>query len=197
MRAWSSPIVVGWLGWARSHFFRGLLEPFDFALGLGVVGLAIFLRDVRLTQSVFEVVPAACATGVSGGEHHPVIGQGRSRDPMSSNGLSEGGEHDWAGHPGVRGDRQGIAGAVIEPGQDLAVRAEGVVGVGEPIVGEVRLPALVGLVGFEPDVGALRALVRGGCDHTGPEQDPVDRRPRQGDPVMMGQVPADRVRPSI
>lgn len=40
---------------------------------------------------------------------------------MSGNGLTEGGEHDRGGDATVGAQRQGVAGAVIEPGQDLAV----------------------------------------------------------------------------
>jgi hypothetical protein len=39
---------------------------------------------------------------------------------------------------------------VVEPGQNLAGGAWAAVGPGEPVVGEIGLPALVGLVGLEP-----------------------------------------------
>ena len=48
----------------------------------------------------------------------------------------------------VGGAGQQVAGVVVEPVQDLDVGA-----IGEAPVGEVRLPGLVGLGGFEPDVG--------------------------------------------
>ena len=38
-------------------------------------------------------------------------------------GLAEGGQHDRAGDPGVGGDVQGVAGVVVEPGDDLDVGA--------------------------------------------------------------------------
>ena len=57
----------------------------------------------------------------------------------------------------VCGDVQGVAGAVVEPGDDLHV-----VAVGEPVVGEVGLPGFVRHAGFEADVGGLRALLRFG-----------------------------------
>ena len=67
-------------------------------------------------------------------------------------------EHDRAGDAEVGGDRQCVAGVVVEPGEDLDVDA-----VGESVVGEVGLPGFVGLVGFEADVGRLGSLrsVRG------------------------------------
>ncbi|WP_264033155.1 hypothetical protein, partial [Mycobacterium fragae] len=40
----------------------------------------------------------------------------------------------------------GVAGVVIDPAQDLGVGA-----IGEPPVGEVGLPAFIGLFGGEPD----------------------------------------------
>jgi hypothetical protein len=72
--------------------------------------------------------------------------------------------------------------------QDLDVGA-----VGQAVVGEVGLPTLVRLIGLEPDVGALGSLRRVRDDGAGPDEDPVDRRPRQGRAVMVGKVPADRV----
>ena len=40
---------------------------------------------------------------------------------MLGNGVAELGEHDRAGDPVVGGHREGVSGAVVEPGQDLAV----------------------------------------------------------------------------
>jgi hypothetical protein len=54
-------------------------------------------------------------------------------------GVTEGLDDDGAGDRGVGGDRQGVAGVVVEEGEDLGVGA-----VGEWVVGEVGLPALVG-----------------------------------------------------
>ena len=51
-------------------------------------------------------------------------------------GLQDGG----AGDPGVGGDGQGVAGVVVEPGQDLGIGP-----VGERVVGEAGLPALFGI----------------------------------------------------
>ena len=66
-------------------------------------------------------------------------------------GVAAGGEgvdDDWAGDASVGGDRQGVAGVVVEPGEDFGVGA-----VGEAVVGEVGLPGLVGLFSLEADVG--------------------------------------------
>jgi hypothetical protein len=48
----------------------------------------------------------------------------------------------------VGGDRECVAGVVVEPGEDLDVGP-----VGEAVVGEVGLPGLVRLLGLEADVG--------------------------------------------
>jgi len=76
------------------------------------------------------------------------------------NGFAELGQHDRAGDPVVGGNRQGVARVVVEPGLDLGVGAGTTVGSAEPVVGEVGLPALVGLLGREPGVGRLGSLLR-------------------------------------
>ena len=72
---------------------------------------------------------------------------------MRGDGGAERGEDDRAGDPAVRGERERVTGVVIQPGQDLGVRPAR-----ERVVGEVGLPALVGLLGGEPDAGRLRPL---------------------------------------
>jgi hypothetical protein len=79
-------------------------------------------------------------------------------------GFTERGEHDRAGDAHMRAHSQGVAGAVVQPGQDLGVRAGSAITAGESVVGEVGLPALVRLVGLESDVGGLRSLLRFRCD---------------------------------
>jgi len=56
-------------------------------------------------------------------------------------------EHDPAAHTGVRGEPQQVAGTVVDPGEDLDSGA-----IRELEVSEVRLPALVREVGFEPSI---------------------------------------------
>ncbi|MDZ4235168.1 MAG: hypothetical protein U1C73_15725, partial [Dietzia sp.] len=58
----------------------------------------------------------------------------------------EGGDDGGSGDGLVGGDGQGVAGVVVEPGEELGVAA-----IGEAVVGEVGLPGLVGLLGLEPD----------------------------------------------
>jgi hypothetical protein len=62
------------------------------------------------------------------------VGQRRGWNAVLGNGFPERGEHDGAGDPVVGGDREGVAGAVVEPGQDLGVGARASVGATEPVV---------------------------------------------------------------
>ena len=107
---------------------------------------------------------------------------------MAGHGSSERVDHDGAGDPGVGGDGQGVAGVVIQPRQDLDVDAGG-----QPVVGEVGLPPLVGLLGGEADVGGSGPL--GWCrgDESVAAQGAVDRRSRDPDLVVVFEVPTDRV----
>jgi hypothetical protein len=107
-------------------------------------------------------------------------------------GSAERCQHDRAGDPGVGGDRQGIPGVVIDPGQDL-----GFLPAGQLPVDEVGLPALVGQVGGKPDVGRLRPLGRVGGDQARPGQVPADGRGRHSDLVVVFQVPGNGVRPGV
>jgi len=90
---------------------------------------------------------------------------------------------DWAGDPRMSGDRKGVAGVVVDPGQDFGVCTGPAVGVGEPVVGEIGLPALVGLFGLEADVGRLRSFAGLGDDQGLDGQVPGDGGRRDGDPV--------------
>jgi hypothetical protein len=66
----------GLAGLGAEPFLEGLLEPPGFALGLGVVRLAVLLLDAQAAQLGFQVAAAAFAAGQPGGEDHAVIGQG-------------------------------------------------------------------------------------------------------------------------
>ena len=56
-------------------FFEGLVEPFDFALGLWVARPAVFLLDFVRGECFFERVSPAFTSGKAGGEHQAVICQ--------------------------------------------------------------------------------------------------------------------------
>ncbi len=111
---------------------------------------------------------------------------------MLSAGLVERGDDDGAGDSPVGGDRQRVAGAVVEPGDDLDGGA-----VCQRPVAEVGLPELVGQVGGEARIGRSGPLVGAGIDHACVFEEPPDRRGRHGDLVALGEVPADGVRPRV
>jgi hypothetical protein len=150
---------------------EGLLEPLDFALGLGVAGFPVLLPDALAAQLSLEAVAAALAACESRREDQAIAGQRRGRDAMGSDRSAELCHHGRAADPAVGGDPQRIPGVVIEPAQDLGVRP-----VREWVVGEVGLPALVRQLGGEPQVGGLRPLGRIRRDQPGPGQVPADRR---------------------
>jgi hypothetical protein len=85
-------------------------------------------------------------------------------------GGTELGHHDGPGHPGMGGDPQRQPGVVIEPGQDLRAGAAG-----QRVVGEVGLPALIGQLRSEPDIGGPGPRGRLWGDQPGPGQGAADR----------------------
>jgi hypothetical protein len=64
-------------------------------------------------------------------------------------------------------------------------------------VGEVGLPAFVGLFGGESDIGRFGTFLRLGGDQAGRVQVAVDRVDRHGQAVVVGQVPGDGLRPLV
>jgi len=187
-------MVAGWRGWAASHFLRVCQNRSILPWVWGVAGLAVLLPDFQAAQLVLQAVAAADEPGRVDG---PVIGQCGGRDAVLLAGIAERGQHDGAGDPDVGGQVQHVPGVVIQPAQDLGIGARAAAGPGEPVVGEVGLPALVRLLGGEPQVGRPRPLGRVGGDQPRPGQVSADRRRRHHDPVMVVQVPADRVRPGV
>ncbi len=71
---------------------------------------------------------------------------------------------------GVGGDGQGVAGVVVEPGEDLDVAV-----VSQAVVGEVALPGLVGQRGLEA-VGRTWSFLRLRADQSGPGEAATDTR---------------------
>jgi hypothetical protein len=184
----------GWLGLASQPVLQGLLEAFDFAAGGGVVGSGVLLDDVEGVEVLLEPVAASLAAeaGQSDCVDHAVIGQGGCGNSVLTCGFAEAGGHDGGGERPVRGHVQGVAGAVVEPADDLDAPGEGA-GVAQRIVGEVGLPSLVRHVRLEPDVGRLRPLLRLGCHESGSGQVAADRGHGHDGVVVLGQVPSDGV----
>jgi hypothetical protein len=143
--------------------FQGLVEAFDLALGLG---MAVLLGDAEAGQWVFEAVAAA---GEAGGVDRPVVGQGGLWQAVGLGGGQEGGDHDLAADTAVGAAGEQVAGVVIKPVDDLHAGT-----VGELPVGEVRLPALVGLVGLESPIGAFGPLLGFRRDQPGGDENTAD-----------------------
>ena len=107
---------------------------------------------------------------------------------MGFQGFGEGVDHDRAGHSAVSGDRDRVAGVVIDPAQDLDLAV-----VGEAPVGEIGLPHLIGQFRLEADVGRTRSFLGLRGDPTVTIQDAVHRRPRDPQVVVMSEMPDDLV----
>ena len=191
--------MVGWSGWARSHFFRVCWKRSTLPQVVGRGWSGVLLDDVESSELGFEGVLAAAAAvaGQADGVDHAVVGERGCGVSVQVSGLSEGGQHDRCGDPGVCGDVEGVAGVVVEPGDDLGVGAGAAVGSGESVVGEVGLPGLVRHRGLEAQVGGLRSLARIRCDGAGAAQDPVDGGSRHRHVVAMLEVPADGLRAGV
>jgi hypothetical protein len=168
------------------------LEPFDLAAGGGVVGSGVLLVDAEPAQFGLEGVAAAFAAGEAGGEHHAVVRECRCWWPVPGHGVVEGVDDDAAGDVWVGRDRQGVAGVVIEPGQDFGVGTGG-----EAVVGDVGLPHFVGLVGLEAGVGRAGPLGRCRHDHPSAAQHPVDRCFGHGEAMVVVEMPGDGVSAGI
>jgi hypothetical protein len=170
------------------------LEAFDLAAGGGVVRAAVLLGHVPVAELLLESVAAAAVdvAGQADGVDHAVVGEGGCGDAVLACGFAESGLHDRGGDPGVGRHVQGVAGAVVEPGDDLDALGERHC-VGEWVVGEVGLPGLVWHLRLEPDVGRPRLLLRLGSHGSVAGQDPVDRGPGHCHVVVLGQVPAHGV----
>jgi len=182
---------LGWLG--TQPFLHRLLEPFGLAAGGGVVGARVLLDHVQPPEFVLEGVASAAAAGETDRIDHAVIGQGGGRDAVAGKGLTEGCGDDRSGDAAVRGHRKCVAGAVVEPADDLHLSAGSAVGSGESIVGDVGLPRLVRHRCFEPDVGGLRTFLGLGGDQPGADQVTADRGPGDHRGVVLFEVPGDGV----
>ena len=92
---------------------------------------------------------------------------------MGVDGVDEAGDHVGPGHAVVGGGGQQVSGVVVEPVEDLDFTA-----IGQLPVGEIGLPALVGLGGFKSVVGAAWTFTWLGGDQPVVVQDAPDRRRR-------------------
>ena len=112
-------------------FLEGLLESLDFSAGGGVVGCGVLLFGAEVSEAGLEGVSAAFPAGEAGGVDHGVVGERGRRKAVVSTGLVEGVDNDRAGDTPMHGDGQGVAGAVVEPGDDLGLGTCGEAPMGE------------------------------------------------------------------
>ena len=161
---------------------------------VGWLGLEFFWTTCQVAELLLEAVAAALASvaGEADCVDHPVVGQRGGGDAVLTCGFAEGGGHDGGGDRPVGGDVQGVAGVVVEPGDDLDAFGEPAC-VGEGVVGEVGLPGLVRHGRLEADVGGLGAFLRLGGDRAVAGQDAVHGGPRQRDVVVVFEVPGQGV----
>jgi hypothetical protein len=167
-----------------------LVEAFDFAAGLGMVGAGVAEADAAGMQGDFEGYSAGAA--VAAGEHRTVVAEQAGRVAMGGSGFGEtvvdvaGLEH----REGVAAEAQ--PGVIVEDVEDLHVGV-----IGQRPVSDVQLPAFVGLFGGEADVAAFGAFVWLGSDEASGAQDPPDRRHRGAFTVALLKVSGDRGRAGL
>ena len=153
-----------------------------------MVGGGVDLADSQVAEFGFECVASSFAAGKAGGEDHAVVGEGGCRDAMAVSGFGEFCQDDGGGDAAVCGHGDGVAGVVVDPAEDFDVGAAG-----EAPVGEVGLPAFVGLFGGESDVGAFGPFVGCGCDEAGGVEVAADGGDRNVEVVVVLEVPGDGV----
>lgn len=178
---------VGWVEGGEVAL-QCLLEAFDLAAGGGVVRGGVLVGDAEIGEEGLEAVASSADAGEAGGVDEAVVGEHRCRNAVCFGCCGELGDDDRGCDPGVGGDGEGVAGVVVEEGEDLDVGA-----IGETPVGHVGLPGLVRLVGLEADVAALRSLLRLLGDDAGGAEPSPDRRGRHLHVVVVLEVPRDGV----
>ena len=124
---------------------------------------------------------------MAGSVNTTVVGEGGCGWPVFINAGKERIDHDGPGDGLVNGAGEEFSGVVIKPVQDFHVAA-----IAELPVGEVRLPCLVRLGCFKPDVRGSRSFPRFRYDKAGVVQDPPARRCRRWHQAFIVQVPGDR-----
>jgi hypothetical protein len=156
----------------------------------------MLLRDAQVAQLGGEAVDggaAGGAAGKAGGEHYAVIRQHGGGNALVSDGLPKHRHHDRAGHRLVAGDGERVAGMIVQKAQNLGIGTGCAVTSGESVVGEVDLPHLVGLFGGEADVGRFGFLLRLRDDQPGRLQGAPDCGLRDGQLMLLDQMPRDGV----
>ena len=143
------------------------MEAFDLAAGLWVIGPRVGEHDAAVVQGdlEFDAAVSAVAAGVDGA----VVRQHAGWITVVGGDVTIAGLNVGALEHAACGAGQAEPGMVIEPVQDLHVQA-----VGQGPVGDVGLPAFVGLLGREAQVAGLGPLVRLRGDEPASGQDPPE-----------------------
>ena len=116
-------------GWLRAEpLLLGLVESFDLALGLGVVGPGVVQSDAEQVELDLEG-DASAAAGVAGVDGS-VVGEHRAGDAVATEGAPEVGQDIGAGGAGSGFATQCEAGVVVEEVVDLHPSAVGELPVG-------------------------------------------------------------------
>ena len=180
--------MVAGVGWASSQRLRVWWKRSTLPQVVGWFGREFFWMMPRLSRRCSKPLRPPLPPDSRVVNTIPLSVSVEAGMPWSSRALVNASTTMRAGDTAVGGDRDGVAGVVVEPAEDLDVAA-----VGEAVVGEVGLPRLVRQVGLEADVGRARAFRRLDLGQTVAAQGAVDRRSRHGQVVMGGEVPGDRV----
>ena len=140
--------MVSAAGWAASHFLSVCWNLSTFPQVVGWLGAEFFCSMPRAARRASKALRPPRPPESRVVQAHGVVGECRGGEPVLFCGFVEGGHDDGAGDAPVGGDGQGVAGMVVEPGDDLGCGA-----CGERPVAEVGLPHLVGQIGLEADIG--------------------------------------------
>lgn len=140
-------------------FLLGLVEAFDFAAGLGVIGAGVVVSDAEFAEDDFQ--GGAAVAALSGGEDGAVVGEQASGGAPGGDGGQEGVDDVGAGRDGACMAGDGQPGVVVEDVEDFHGGA-----IGEVPVGDVGLPSLVGLFGFKANPRGAGTFLRLRCDES-------------------------------
>ncbi len=96
-------------------FLECLVEAFDFAAGGGMVRGGVLLLDLEFREPGLEGVAAASEPGETCRVDHSVVGEDRGRKAVLFCGFGECFDNDEAADTLVGGDRECVAGVIVEP----------------------------------------------------------------------------------
>ncbi len=155
---------------------EGLVEAFDLAASLGVVGRGVLEDDAQALELQFQDDPAPARPAC---KHRGVVAEERGGQSERIRSGMEDLDHVQSLEGGEGAGGQSDSGLVIEEVQDLDRAAIGQL----PGCG-VELPGFVGQLGLEADEGSSGSFVRLGCD----EALALEDAPDAGDRWQLGNL---------